>query len=221
MKSVNLRHQIPSEIFDYQTLMCALSQYASPRDKITNLLRHGTIVRIRKGLYVFGRDERKSPLSRELLANLMYGPSYISLEYGLQHYGLIPERVEILTSVTPGRSRKFSTPVGVFSFRQIPMRAFAVGMDLIATNAGNFCFIALPEKVLVDKLHSAHGVSIKSLKDMQLYLEEDLRIEISELRQMQPQRIAEYADLYRSRKALFLRDLIHQLRQNSRRVNSA
>ena len=45
--------------------------------------------------------EIKSPLSREVLANLIYGPSYISLEYGLQHYGLIPERVEIVTSVTP------------------------------------------------------------------------------------------------------------------------
>ena len=101
------------------------------------------------------------------------------------------------------------------------MRAFAVGMDLMDTNTGNFYLIALPEKVLVDKLQSAHGVSIKSLKDLQLYVEEDLRIEISDLRQMQSQRIAEYADLYRSRKALFLRDLVHQLRQNSRRVNNA
>ena len=56
---------------------------------------------------------------------------------------------------------------------------------------------------------------------MQLYVEEDLRIEISDLRQMQPQRIAEYADLYRSRKALFLRDLVRQVRQSSRRVNNA
>lgn len=221
MKSVALRNQIPNEIFDYQTLMCVLGQYASPRDKITNLLRQGTIVRIRKGLYVFGKEVRKEPLSREVLANLLYGPSYISLEYGLQHYNLIPERVEIVTSITPGRSRNFSTPVGDFSFRQIPMRAFAGGMDVGKTNTGNFYLIALPEKALVDTLQSARGISIKSVKDMQRYVAEDLRIEIADLLQMRPKSITEYAGQYRSHKAIYLGDLIQQLRQNKRRVINA
>ncbi|MBW1967626.1 MAG: hypothetical protein JRI48_09680 [Deltaproteobacteria bacterium] len=97
-----IRKLAPFEEFDYQTLLCILSGYARPRDKITDLLRKGDIIRVKKGLYIFGEGHRKAPYSREVLANLMYGPSYVSLEYALQYYGLIPERVEALTSVTPG-----------------------------------------------------------------------------------------------------------------------
>ncbi len=59
----------------------------------------------------------------------MYGPSYISLEYALQYHGLIPERVEAVTSVTTGRSRRFASPVGLFTYRSIPLSAFRTGMD--------------------------------------------------------------------------------------------
>ena len=96
-------------------LLDVLEGYARPRDKITQWLNRGIIVRIKKGLYVFGESLRRKPYSRELLANLIYGPSYLSLEWALQYYGLIPERVEALTSVTTGRSRKFSTPAGLFA----------------------------------------------------------------------------------------------------------
>ena len=71
---------------------------------------------MKKGLYVFGENNRQRPYSREILANLMYGPSYISLEYALQHYGLIPERVEALTSVTVGRSRNIMMPFAAHGF---------------------------------------------------------------------------------------------------------
>ena len=45
--------------------------------------RHGGIVRVKKGLYVFGLDYRRGAWSREVLANLIYGPSYVSLDYAL------------------------------------------------------------------------------------------------------------------------------------------
>ena len=59
--SVELRRQIGREEFDYQALLSALSGYASPRDRITTLLRSGVIVRVKKGLYVFGKDYRHEP----------------------------------------------------------------------------------------------------------------------------------------------------------------
>ncbi len=80
-----IRKMIPYEEFDYQTLLGALKGYARPRDRITALLRKGVIIRVKKGLYVFGEHERRRPYSREILANLIYGPSYISLEYALWH----------------------------------------------------------------------------------------------------------------------------------------
>jgi hypothetical protein len=55
--------------FDYQSLLDSLKDYARPRDKITGLLRCGDIIRVKKGLYVFGGKYRRQPFSRELLAN--------------------------------------------------------------------------------------------------------------------------------------------------------
>ncbi|TFG59130.1 MAG: hypothetical protein E4H29_04830, partial [Deltaproteobacteria bacterium] len=68
MTDTPLRHRIPHEEFDYQVLLDALSGYSRPRARITVLLRNGGIVRVKKGLYVFGKEERRKPLCPELLA---------------------------------------------------------------------------------------------------------------------------------------------------------
>ena len=110
----DLRSRIDGEEFDYLALLNALGRYARPRDRITELLRRGEIVRVKKGIYVFGPKLARRPFSREVLANLLYGPSYVSLDSALHHHGLIPERPEEVMSVTCGRSRRFATPVGPF-----------------------------------------------------------------------------------------------------------
>ena len=79
----SLRQAISWEEFDYQALLGALQDYAHPRDKISDLLAKDIIIRVKKGLYVFGDSYRNKPYSREILANLIYGPSCISLEYAL------------------------------------------------------------------------------------------------------------------------------------------
>lgn len=79
------------EEVDYPSIISALCDYASPRDKITHWLRSGELIRIKKGVYVFSKDVSNAPPSIELLANLIYGPSAISLQYALSFYGLIPE----------------------------------------------------------------------------------------------------------------------------------
>ncbi len=171
---IDIRTRIQPEIFDYQTLTDALKDLSAPRDKITRLLREGVIVRVKKGLYVFGDKYRRYPYSKELLANLVYGPSYVSLDYALAYHGLIPERVEALTSVTPNRSRRFSTPVGLFIYRQIPARAYEVGMVRVEAEHGQAFLIASPEKALADKIVSVRGAHIASIGEMGRFLEEDL-----------------------------------------------
>ena len=89
---IPIRQRIEREEFDYQTLMSALGHLASPRAKVTSLLRQGVIIRVKKGLYVFGDTYRNRPFSRELLANWIYGPSYLSLDYALSFHHLVPER---------------------------------------------------------------------------------------------------------------------------------
>ena len=205
-----LREAIPQEEFDYQTLMQGLKNYASPRDKVTDLLEKGIIIRVKKGLYLFGQPYRRRPISREVIANLLYGPSYISLEYALQYHGLIPEAVETLTSVTTGRSRRFRTPVGTFTYRAIPLRAFRTGMDLVQADDGRTFLIATPEKALADKLVAERGIGIKDVPAMREYLAENLRIPPGELGRLDRERMEQIAASYRSRRILILARLVEE-----------
>jgi len=216
--TIDIRERIQTEIFDYQTLTDALKELSFPRDKITDLIKKGVIIRIKKGLYIYGDRYRRHPYSRELLANLIYGPSYVSLEYALNYYGFIPERSEALTSVTIGRSRKFRTPSGLFIYRQIPIRAYQTGMTRVEGDNDQAFLIALPEKVLADKVITERGVSITSQKEMHHFLVEDLRIEVSIIQSLSYERIWKYAELYRSRKLRHLSQLVRRL-QNSKEDN--
>ncbi len=209
MIPINLRAQC-GEVFDYQTLLSALTRYASPRDKISDLLRKKVIIRVKKGLYVFAQDEDSKPYCLETLANLIYGPSYISLDYALQIHGLIPERVETVTSVTIGQSKYFTTPVGNFSYRRIRLEAYPVGINLTENVDGNSFLLATPEKALVDKLQSDRGFAIRSLTALEQYLTESLRIEMSDILQMEANQIERYAAGYRSKKAAILARLIQR-----------
>ena len=212
--AIDIRERIPAEIFDYQTLIDALGELSFPRDKITDLIKKKIIIRIKKGLYVFGDRYRSHPYSRELLANLIYGPSYVSLEYALDYYGFIPERSEALTSVTPGRSRKFHTPVGLFIYRQIPIQSYKAGMVLVEEEHGQAFLIASPEKALADKIISERGVSLTSPAEMRWFLTEDLRIDVSNLKSLSPERIDQYAGRYHSRKLRHLSGLVKRLRKS-------
>jgi len=173
---VHIRKQIERDVFDYPTLTRALAGYRKPRDKITRLLAERSIIRVRKGLYCFGEDFRKEPVSREYLANLLYGPSYVRLEYALSFHGLIPERVEIVTSVTLKRSRVFRNPFGVFSYRQLADDHFASGAILQPSGTVTF-LIATAEKALIDKAWSDGRSGSTRKADPEAYLIEDLRIE--------------------------------------------
>jgi len=210
-----IQSQLPHEEFDYQTLLDILKDYSRPRDKISDLIRKEVIIRIKKGLYVLGEGYRRRPYSRELLANLIYGPSYISLESALQHYGLIPEHVEALTSVTTGRSRKFNTPVGLFIYRQTPLQAFRIGMTRVEMEDRPAFLIATPEKALSDKIREDRGTGIQSRQQMYAYVVENLRIDVMSLERLRPEAVLQIARGYRSRKIRLLADLIRWLRSRN------
>jgi predicted transcriptional regulator of viral defense system len=194
----DIRLRTQHDYFDYQFLTGCLSKYKKPRDKISSLLAHGDIVRIKKGLYIFGGSHRRQSLSTEILANLIFGPSYISLDYALSHHGLIPERVETLTSVTTGRTRSFDTPVGAFSYQFLPLPKYAIGAHL---KEGNQPFlIASMEKALVDKVWTDKRFSGTNRKDFFQYLEEDLRIELDHLSTLDAGRLHDIDKAYNSRK---------------------
>jgi len=194
-----VRKKIPRDVFDYQVLMSVLSDYRKPRDKITRLLADGDIVRLRKGLYCFGEGLRREPISREYLANLILGPSYVSLDYALSFHGLIPERVEEITSVTTRRSRVFTTPLGRFSYHGLDTRRYAVGARLESSGDARF-LIASPEKALADKVWKDRRFSGRKMSDFQAYLLDDLRLDPDALPGLDEARLLAVAHAYASPK---------------------
>lgn len=207
----DLRRAIPFEEFDYQSLMGALASYARPRDKVTALLAKGDVIRVKKGLYIFGEKWRRRPFSREILANLMYGPSCVSLDYALNYHGLIPERAEAVTSVTPKRARSFTTPVGLFLYSNVPEAGFAVGLGRVELEDGRAFLIAAPEKALADKLREGRGLGLRTQKECLSWLLEDLRIEETALRDLDARLLDELAQLYRSQRVALLASLVRRL----------
>jgi predicted transcriptional regulator of viral defense system len=203
-----LRASVPFEEFDYQTLLEGLGHYARPRDRATRLLEKGAIIRVKKGLYVFGPNFRRVPYSVELLANLITGPSYISFEYALSYYGLIPERVTTITSATIGKARAFETPVAHFSYRRVPRRVFGVGVTLVGADANRAFLIASPEKALSDTVATARGLIAGSRRALRTALADDLRVNMEQLAALDAGVVGELASRWPSRRLARLAEVI-------------
>ncbi len=208
--ALTVRDRIPEEEFDYQTLLHALHEYSRPRNRITTLLRDGDILRLKKGMYVFGEKLRKRPVSRELLSNLLYGPSYVSREYALRYHGLIPEEVPMLTAMTTGRGRSFRTSLGVFSYSFLPLPEYAVGITLATVGERNF-FIAAPEKALADLAFTRSGLQLRSRPDVERFLFEDIRIDHDDIRALNPLTLREISGSTSSSRVHYLTDTIQRL----------
>jgi hypothetical protein len=112
----------------------------------------------------------------------LYGPSYVSLESALAFYGLIPERVYAVRSVTFKRAKHFSTPLGYFDYVTVPQDYFPNGIHLEVIDKEYAFLIASPEKTLCDMIVLTRNLRIQSVKSMLTYLEEDLRIDFSAIK---------------------------------------
>ncbi|MBU1238893.1 hypothetical protein KKF84_19425 [Myxococcota bacterium] len=202
-----LRQLIHREEFDYQVLLFALSRYASPNDKITRLLKNGDIIRVKKGLYVLGEHERRRPIVLEFLANLIYGPSFISGLYALGYYGLIPERSQIVTSVCLGRSKEFETPVGPFTYTH--SADMSTGFTRISAGDSGF-LMALPERALADILKHDRLGNISSIMEMEQFLLENLRVDEQKLFSMDAALLETLSTKLRSRKTAIAGRLVRK-----------
>lgn len=118
------------------------------RCEVQYWLKHGHLVQIKRGVYVLSDDLRKGPLSMGFISNFLLSPSYVSLEYALGHYDLIPEKVTVYTSVTTKKTTTYKTPIGVFEYRSVKEGIFCGFTKMV--DSGQDYFIAYPEKALLD-----------------------------------------------------------------------
>ncbi len=126
------------------------------RTQLHRWTRSGKLLPLRRGMYAFAEPERRRAINPAALANFMYRPSYLSTYWALGYFGLIPERVVELTSITTRVPREFINDFGTFRYSNIKREAFfgyaAVAMD------GNKVLLAEPEKALLDLWHLERGV---------------------------------------------------------------
>lgn len=188
---------------DYMTIMDELKAYASPKSKLTTMIKKGELIKVRRGLYLPGDC---TEYSLKTLANIIYGPSYISFEYALSYYDLIPERVESVISAcfNKNKSKIFKTPVGIFLYRYVNANTYPYGIQRVEENGEHF-LIASPEKAVCDTLSKVKGIS--TMKDLATLLSDDLRMDMDGLEIMDIHTIAVLSPLYKKR----IISLFHQL----------
>lgn len=121
--------------------------YDTARKFILRYVKEGFIIKLKKGLYSL---EAYFPSEFEI-ANRVYSPSYVALEYAMMYYGIIPETVYNVTSVTTKSSREFIINNISYTYSKIKKNAFSG--YLRKSMDGNIVLIAEAEKALADYLY--------------------------------------------------------------------
>lgn len=121
------------------------------RNNLTRWINKGLLVRLKQGYYSFPEYKNKADFYY-YVANQIYKPSYISLHTALSFYGMIPEAIVKITSVTSLKTAIFNNDFGVFSYKTIKSDLI-FAYDLITHQNNTVIKIAQPEKALLDLLY--------------------------------------------------------------------
>lgn len=173
------------------TLALEFPDIRKSAQKLGLLERNKDIIRLRRDLYVCSEKVSGKVLSLELIANRLLNPSYVSMSTALRYYGLIPEYVYLIQSVTIKESREYETPVGRFVFTHIKRDAFNIGISNIEENGYSF-LIASPEKALCDLIANTPSLQLRYRKDALLYLERDIRLDMDTFFRFNPDIFRQY-----------------------------
>ncbi len=188
MDRLKLLNILKTPEFDYNQLTDILRDYSAPRDQISKLIKDGSVIRVKKGIYALG-EEFGRPYSPFVLANMIYGPSYISGHSALSYFGALPERVELIESTTPKRKKDFKTPLGRYLYDYLPLEKYQVSIERKGVDEKRHFLIASPEKALVQLVVKENEIS--SYQDVLEWIE-SMRIEESFLKKL---RIKEFKAL--------------------------
>lgn len=185
-------------IFSYSDVLVWLGeQRNSVRGLVKRAIGAGEIIHIRRGLYCLSPKYNRYGISRNVLANLVYGPSYISMETALSIHGWIPEAVHSVVSVSLGRAKTFETPVGYFDYVQIAQTPLFAGVERMEGETSAQAFlVAKPLKAIADYVAS-HGMDWQDSDP----LEESLRIDPESIGGLTTADFDELDGVYKSRRA--------------------
>lgn len=178
----NPLHKFGNVPIQNNAIEACFGQQSVPSKKVQSLEKAGEIIRLKRGLYVVSHEVSGKEIDARLCANHIYGPSYVSLQWALRWYGLIPEQVHAMTSVTTKRSRSFENQLGTFVYYQVSPKYFPIGVTSVCDNAA-CCLMATPEKALCDVILRDSFLPPQSVSGLVQYLEEDIRFDMDAFRQ--------------------------------------
>lgn len=164
------------------------------RNQLSRWCAKGLIIKLKRGVYILNESDRNINPGLQFIANQLYGPSYVSLEFALNLYGLIPERVSDITSVTTRKTMIIRNDLGVFIYQHIKPDVFR-GFKAVKEDTGTTFFIAEPEKAVVDFLY----LNLNNMPvDNTAIFRDSYRFQ--NLEQLKAARITEFSRLFNSSK---------------------
>lgn len=182
--------------------------YTNPLDKIKRDADKGILIRLTNGIYE--SDKRTDPC---LLASSILSPSYLSFDWALSYYGLIPERVVSITSASLGnrKNKTFENFFGRYEYTDVPVKAFSEGLSYL--ESGDYIVkIATKEKAICDSLCKWRVV--KNIKELKELLFIDKRIDIDEFETCDFKLMEHLASLYKKTNLKLLIKLIRKEYKN-------
>ncbi len=153
MTYLEVRKEIAGPVFSFLDVLKHFPEEPEQniRMQLSRLTKRGLLKNLKRGLYIFEGEE----IDELELANILYTPSYVSLETALNYHGLIPDVPLGVTSITTVTTKKIRTAWGQFYYQKIKPELF-FGYKTVKMTGGGYANIAFPEKALLDYLY-LHG----------------------------------------------------------------
>ena len=196
-------------IVTYEMLKESLTDYRAKDNKIKRMADNKEIIKLTRNLY-----ETNKNTPGYVVANAIYSLSYLSFDYALAYYRLIPEAVYTYTSATFGKGKKklYKNDFGTYTYRDVPTHIYPYGLQIFQEQDYSYV-MAIPEKALCDKLYTLKVVRNK--KDMYDLLFNDLRIDMDVLKQLDFNVLYTLCDNYGSTNMKYLKKVLGDLDENN------
>ncbi len=193
----------PFPLFDESLLSVLGGSKQAHRLSLTRWVKSGKIIRLKRGLYTLPDDRRKIQFSVMWLANTLYSPSYVSLQFALSWHDMIPERVLAITSISRLKTARFSNPMGIFTYSHLNKGLF-FGFQEKRDEFEKYFLMATPEKALLDVIYLS-----RDWEPNAVFLEKNWRLQ--QLEQLNKKRLKSFAVKFRMKKITNAVDLILKL----------
>ncbi|MCK4678929.1 MAG: hypothetical protein KAT48_12415 [Bacteroidales bacterium] len=164
MKFIELKYKLKDfPVFSYSDIRKLDPGFH--RNRLYEWQIKGHVQKIRKGYYCF-IDQVKNEAFLFYSANRIYKPSYITLETALSYYGLIPEGVFTLISISTKKTYSIDSPIGSFEYHNVKPTLF-FGYQLVRLN-GYTIKIAEPEKAILDYLYLRKPADYETIEALRI-----------------------------------------------------